>query len=115
MNESLLWLSYAVNVIVLLPICAFLLSGSARLEVVFGPDTTARQILTCMYATLLILSAYCLVARNANLTVAWTVFSFQIIYKSLSVVLIKNKRVPVLWFNLVIAILHSVTLALNPL
>jgi len=115
MNEALIWISYSINVIVLLPICAFLLAGNDRFAEVFGPDTTARQILLCMYLTLLVLSSYFLVTRNSNLTIAWTVFSFQIIYKFLSLLLIKNKRVQVYWFNLAIALIHSVTLALNPL
>ncbi|MBY0369330.1 hypothetical protein K2X33_01505 [bacterium] len=113
--EALIWASYSINVIVLLPICAFLLMGSRRLVEVFGGDTTARQILLCMYLTLLTLSLYLLLTRNANLTVAWTVFSFQIVYKILSLLLIKNKRAPVYWFNLVIALFHSMTLAFNPL
>jgi hypothetical protein len=113
--EALIWVSYSINVVVLVPICGFLLMGKPQLTEVFGSDATARQILLCMYLTLLTLSLYFLVTGNANLTVAWTIFSFQIIYKLLSVVLIRNKRVPVLWFNLVIALFHAVTLALNPL
>ncbi len=115
MNETLLWISYSINVIVLLPLCVFLLAGSVGVAEVFGPDTTARQILLCMYLTLLILSSYFLVTRNANLQVAWTVFLFQIIYKFMSLFFIKNKRLPVYWFNLVIALIHSLTLGLNPL
>jgi hypothetical protein len=115
MNETLIWISYSINVVVLLPICLFLLANSAKFIDVFGSDTTSRQILLCMYLTLLILSSCFLITKNSNLVIAWTIFSFQIIYKFLSLIFIKNKRVPVYWFNLVIALVHSFTLALNPL
>ena len=112
---QLIWISYSINILVLLPICSLLFSGNPKISAVFGSDTTARQILLSMYSTILILSIYLLATQNSDITIAWTIFSFQIIYKVLTLFLIKDKRVPVYWFNLIIALNHCVTLALNPI
>lgn len=111
----LISLSYALNVAVLLPVCTFLLRQNAQFTQVFGPDTTARQILLSMYLTLLGLSLFFLATGNTNRTIAWTIFGFQIVYKLLTLGLVRDRRAPVYWFNLAIAVVHAVTLALNPL
>ncbi len=111
----LIILSYIANVLILLPVCLLLLKGNHRFTQIYGADTTARQILVCMYLTILTLSAYCLLTRDLRPLIAWVLLGFQIIYKSFSLIIIKDKKVPVYWFNFGVTILHSVTLFLNPL
>jgi hypothetical protein len=106
--------SYLANVIVLIPVCYFLITNNKRLVEVYGADSTARQILTCMYITLLMISSYLLLTGNQIAQVAWSILGFQVIYKFISLYLITNKRVPVYWFNFFVAILHGVTLIMNP-
>ena len=117
MQPSLVALSHAANVAILLPIVSMLVLRSPRLTWVFGPDSTARQILTCLYATILIASAGALTvgAGRWSVPLAWGLFGAQILYKTLSLVVIRDRRVPVYWFNLGVAALHAVTLSQNPL
>lgn len=111
----LIILSYIANVLILTPICTLLLMRNNRMNEVYGIDTTARQILLCMYLTILILSVYCLLKADTTLLIAWIILGFQVIYKSLSLIIIRDKKVPVYWFNFGVAILHSITLFMNPL
>ena len=48
----MLVLSYAVNLIVLLPLLAAFARQPAAMDAVFGPATDARRILVCLYATI---------------------------------------------------------------
>lgn len=107
--------SYIANVLILIPICFLLLKGNNSLKEVYGSDSTARQILVCMYLAILILSSYYLIKGDTKPFIAWVLLGFQIIYKSLSLIIIKDKKAPVYWFNLGVAILHSITLLMNPL
>lgn len=108
-------ISYLANVIVLIPVCYFLITKNNRFAEVFGVDSTARQILTCMYMTLFLISSYLLFTGNQIALVAWSILGFQIIYKLISLYLIADKRVPVYWFNFFVAILHGITLLMNPI
>lgn len=87
-----------------------LLRKPESMNAVFGQDTTARQILTCMYLTIIVVSSYALIDFKQAITIGMILFPFQIIYKVLSLVLIKNKKVPVYWFNLFVAVFHSITM-----
>lgn len=100
-------MSLWINILVLLPICIALSIDHKEMAKTFGENTTARQILFCMYATLLTMSAWLLYSSDKKMVL--TVLLFQICYKILSVLFIKNRRTPVLWFNLAIAIFHSAT------
>jgi hypothetical protein len=101
-----------INILVLVPICAGLILNLASMNAVFGPKTTARQILLCMYLTILAASIALLALKFQPQAFVQALFSMQIAYKLLSVVIISDKKTPVLWFNLVIAIFHSTTLFL---
>ena len=94
----------------------------------FGVDTTARQILSCIYLSIATLSFYAL-ARSLHQSswspstsadalatlqwIEWGLFPMQIIYKLFTVAAVKDKRVPIIWFNLAVAILHTVSLYLS--
>jgi len=101
--------SHLLNLLVLLPVCAGLLFRAEKMVAVFGPDTTARQILLSMYLTILVISGL-LLLLSAPAAISLTLFGFQIIYKMLSLILIKDRRVPVYWFNGAIALFHAATI-----
>lgn len=117
MQPALVTASHAANVLILLPIVTGLLSRAPRLDWVFGPDTTSRQILTCLYATILVASAGALWAGPGpwSIPIAWGLFGAQIFYKTATLAVIRDRRVPVYWFNLGVAALHAITLSQNPL
>lgn len=108
-------ISLCVNLIVLGLIMPGLLRGQAGLDAAFGPDTTARQILTCIYATIfgisVLICGLLLSGRvESAVTLGLGLFAVQIVYKLLTVALIGTRN-PVVATNLGIAFLHSVTLA----
>jgi len=92
----------------------------------FGDDTTARQILSCIYLSIATISFYALGrslyqyyqksksdALQTLQWIGWGLFPMQIIYKLLTVVIVLDKKAPVIWVNLAIAILHSTSLFLS--
>lgn len=108
--EILVTLAHIINIVILVPVCLGLLRKPESMNAVFGTDTTARQILTCMYLTIIVISSYALIDVKQAVAIGTILFPFQIIYKVLSLILIKNKKVPVYWFNLFVAVFHSVTM-----
>jgi hypothetical protein len=107
---EMLRFAFALNVVILVPVCAGFLIKARHMEPVFGADSTSRQILLCMYLALTGLSAYLFFDNKRALLLAPAVLGFQVVYKVLSLVLIKDKAVPVYWFNLGVAIFHSIVL-----
>jgi hypothetical protein len=110
--EFMISASLWINILVLAPICIGLILNKDSLNAVFGYKTTARQILLCMYLTILAASISLLALKLEPRAFVQALLAMQIAYKLLSVVLISDKKTPVLWFNLVIAIFHSTTLFL---
>ena len=108
----MIFLSYVLNIIVLIPVCAGLLISHPRMDPVFGARSTAREILTCMYLTILFVSSICLIRGDMSVSTAQSLFGFQIMYKLLTLIVIRNKKAPVYWFNGAIALFHGVTLTL---
>ena len=70
---------------------------------IYGVDSTSRQILSSLYLAITSISIFALFNENYLMKIALVLFSFQIVYKVLSVFLITDKRNPVLWSNLIIA------------
>lgn len=105
-------LSLAINIVVLIPVCLGLLLGRPEFDGVFGPRTTAREILVSIYLAILLMSAWLLFDSQNQANFVVSLLALQVAYKILSVVLISNKKAPVLWFNLVIAVIHTCTLVL---
>jgi hypothetical protein len=106
-------LSLWINIIVLAPICLGLFLNSKAMNPVFGEKTTAREILLSIYLTLLLASVALLFFVTLPQNYVRSLLLVQVFYKLFSVLLIKNKKTPVLWFNLLIAVLHSFTLYLS--
>jgi hypothetical protein len=118
-------ISLIVNVIVAGACSILLFINFTPFTNSFGDDTTARQILSCIYLSIATISFYALARSlyqyyqksksNALETlqwVGWGLFPIQIVYKLLTVVIVLDKKAPVIWVNLAIAILHSISLFL---
>jgi hypothetical protein len=104
--------SLGVNIVVLTPVCLLLAFESSTTAYLFGKRTTAREILLCVYLTILFASIALLFsgAGWAYRPHIRTLLAAQVIYKVLLVFIIGDKAAPVLWSNLLIAGVHAVTL-----
>lgn len=102
--------SLIINIVVLVPVCLGLLLQRSDMDQVFGERSTAREILLSIYLVILVSSTYLLFNYQTTTTFVLALLSGQVGYKVVSFVLIKNKKTPVLWFNLFIALFHSATL-----
>jgi len=81
-----------------------------RLDEVFGPDTTSRQILACLYLAIAVSSTVALADSSLRLRIIIVLFPLQIFYKVLSAFLVTERRNPVPQANLAISILHGISL-----
>jgi hypothetical protein len=107
---NLISLSLLVNVLILGPVIVALIFNRAGVNRVFGERSTSREILLSMYFSIFVMSLWLLLDAGRVDTFAPPLLVLQIGYKLLSTVLITNKRAAVLWFNLAVAILHSITI-----
>jgi hypothetical protein len=107
------YLSHIVNVLVagMMGTLLFLNSTSQIIEV-FGMPTPARQILSCVYLSIAIMSSIALVSKTKIITIAVVLFPMQIVYKILTLIAVSDIFNPVPWSNLAISILHAFSLYL---
>jgi hypothetical protein len=106
----MIYASLILNILVLLPVTAGLLLNLEKMHPVFGPKTTAREILLCLYLTILLGSVLLLFLGPHYLDYVRALLLSQIVYKVMSVILVADKKTPVIWFNLAIAVFHGFTL-----
>jgi hypothetical protein len=100
----LLSLSHLVNVIVVTIIPVLIARDSPAMTACYGPDSAARRILACLYATIAIASAVALVGQASGM-----LFPMQIAYKLMTLPAV-GWRNPVVKSNIAIALLHTITL-----
>lgn len=81
-----------------------------KLDVVFGPDTPSRRILSCLYLAIAAISAVALVVAPLRMNVVVVLLPLQILYKLLTLFFVADARNPVPWWNLVISALHAASL-----
>jgi len=103
----MLWASLAINVVVLIPICAGLLADAKWSVDIYGARSPGRQILLAIYAAILLLSAGLLLVRDER--IALGLLLAQIVYKVFTPFTVGTLRHPVVLSNLAIAAFHSVT------
>lgn len=101
-------ISYIVNILVagLMGILLFFDLGD-RVIRVYGENTAARQILSCLYLSIAIFSIFGLFSQAYFIKIALILFPMQIVYKLLTLVAVKDRKNPVPYANLAISILHS--------
>ena len=80
------------------------------LDEIFGPDTTSRQILACLYLAIAVCSIVALADSGLRLPIIVVLFPLQIFYKVLSAFLVTERGNPVPKANLAISMLHCVSL-----
>ena len=76
----------------------------------FGGDTSGSRILSSLYLAIMFLSLYALITPGRMHGICIFLFTFQIIYKALSAVTVRDFRNPVVLSNLLIVVIHSISL-----
>lgn len=107
--KTLILLSLALNVLVLAPVCASLLTGAGWTEAAYGPPSPARGILLSIYLAILVGSAALLFAPHPAVVAG--LLGVQVLYKLTTPVTVGTLANPVVASNLAIAAFHAVTLA----
>jgi len=112
MVHRMLRISTILNIVVLVPVISVILLDFVQVERVWGVNQPSRQILVSIYLAILIASiGLFFLKANARLVVSVTVFSMQIIYKTLTAILVVNAFTnPVVLSNLAINMVHLLTL-----
>ncbi len=100
-----------INILVAGGLGASLINKNLHIKV-YGEDSASRQILSSLYLAIAILSIYALFNEDKIESIVFILFPFQIIYKVLTTILIRNKRNPVIWANLLISLYFLVSLYL---
>lgn len=100
--------SLIINIMVLIPVCYFILTNNFRMVKTMGEFTPARGILLSIYSTILLASILLLFFFDVKL--AFGLFFMQIVYKLLSPLTVKTFKNPVVISNISIAIFHLVTI-----
>lgn len=108
---TIIIISYVVNILVaglmgMLLFFNFNRKLGERMVKVFGENTSGRQILASLYLSIAIFSIFGLFNETYFIKIAIFLFPFQILYKTLTLILVKDKKNPVPYANLVISILH---------
>lgn len=111
MMEQLLIASHGVNVVLAGSLSLLLLMQHPSMEKNFGWDSPARQMFASIYLTIALLSIGTLLFRTFIADVALILFPIQIIYAFLCLFTVREKKNPIIWINLLLAILHSVSFA----
>ena len=81
-----------------------------KLDVVFGPDTPSRRILACLYLAIAAFSAVALLCASVRMNIVLVLLPLQILYKTLTVFVVADRKNPVPWCNLVICLNHGASL-----
>lgn len=101
-------LSLGLNIAVLIPVCTVLILNLTPFVDVWGPATPARGILLSMYVSILVLSIGLWMQRNPMLVAP--LLAMQVCYKVMTPITVGTIANPVVISNLVIAIVHGITL-----
>ena len=105
-------LSAIINIAVLVPVISVILLNLVQVERVWGENQPSREILVSVYIAILLASiGLYFLKGQTQLIVAVTIFSLQIIYKTLTAVLVTDAFFnPVVLSNLAINVVHISTL-----
>lgn len=108
---ALVILSYIVNILVaglMGSLLFFNIKGkmAERILIVYGAETPSRQILACLYLSIAVFSVIGLFHEPYFYKISIILFPFQILYKTLTLISVKDRRNPVPYANLAISILH---------
>ena len=105
---TLMMLSLAVNILVLVPIVVLMSINSPLVDEAWGPITAARGILFSIYFAILSASIVLVIIPIPTFIAA--LLLVQVVYKITTPVTVGRLQNPVVISNLVIAAVHVVTL-----
>lgn len=108
--KKMILVSLITNVLVLIPVCIGLSMDATWVSRGFGEFSAARGILLSIYAAILLVSL-CLIWRSHPMAVA-ALLLVQVIYKITTPFTVGSFENPVVISNLVVTVVHSVTLVL---
>ena len=103
----MLTLSLILNILILIPICYLMLTNNVRIVETLGEFNPARGILLAIYITILIASIGLLIFPDTKFAIA--LLLMQIVYKLLTPVTVKTLKHPFVISNMLVAIVHIVT------
>lgn len=106
--KKLIVFSLLLNIAVLIPVCAGLITDASWSQVSYGAATPARGILLSVYLSILIVTFLLLAFRDPR-SVA-VLLTVQIIYKITTPLTLGAFENPVVISNLGIAVFHAITL-----
>jgi hypothetical protein len=101
--------SLAINIAVLLPVCGGLIARLPWTEEAYGPASAARGILLSIYMAIGLLSAGLFVWPEPGAVTA--LLAVQVVYKVTTPFTVGSLRNPVVVSNLLIAMVHGITLS----
>ena len=76
----------------------------------YGADNPGIRILASLYLAITFFSLYALIDSDRLYSVCIFLFGFQIVYKLLSAITVRDFRNPVVIANLLIVLIHSISL-----
>lgn len=100
--------SLVVNILVLIPVCLYLLIGPEGAGNPWGPQTSGRGILLSIYGAILVVSIGLFLHRDYSMVAA--LLLVQVIYKVTTPLSVGTLANPVVLSNLAIAAVHVATL-----
>jgi hypothetical protein len=104
----MIYISLAVNILVLIPIVGLMATKSPLVDQAWGAFTAARGIVLSIYFAILVASVALLFVPVAAFIVA--LLSVQVIYKLTTPFTVGTFKNPVVISNLVISVVHIATL-----
>ena len=104
----LIAVSLILNVVVLVPVCAGLITQAPWTDGAYGSASSARGILLSVYLAILVTSVLLLIVGDPRMTAA--LLAVQVIYKLTTPLTVGTFDNPVVTSNLLIAAVHTVTL-----
>ena len=108
--KRMIFVSLLINVLVLIPVCAGLFLDADWVNDAYGPASPARGILLSIYGAIL-LTSFCFLFKPLPLLVA-PLLLVQVLYKFTTPFTVGSITNPVVISNIVIAVVHLVTLCL---
>lgn len=76
----------------------------------YGEDAPGSRILSSLYLAIAAFSLYALTDPHRLSSIGLFLFPFQIVYKVLSAITVRDMRNPVVLSNLLIVVIHSISL-----
>lgn len=108
--STMIILSLLLNIAVLIPVCAGIMTNASWAQQSYGEATPARGILLSIYLSILVLSGLLLIVSRTEAAAA--LLLVQIVYKVTTPFTVRSFKNPVVISNLFFAAFHTATIIL---